>query len=150
MKVVPLTRGRANEVIAQWHRHNKPVVGCRFAIGAEHAGELVGVAVVGRPVARMVDFQKVAEVTRLCVVDGAPKNTCSFLYAACRRVWHAMGGERMITYTLTRETGASLRAAGWIPTPVQRKGETGWLSRDREHQAVFDEEKLRWEAPAAL
>lgn len=148
MKVIPLTRDRANEVIEQWHRHNAPVVGCRFVIGAEHDGQLVGVAVVGRPVGRAIDFTKVAEVTRLCAVDGAPKNTCSFLYAACRRIWQAMGGERMITYTLTRESGASLRAAGWTPTVLPPRRGKGWLSRNREHQAVFDESKIRWEASA--
>lgn len=149
MKVIPLTLKRANEVVADWHRHNEPVRGCRFAVGAEHGGELVGVCIVGRPVARKLDHHFTAEVNRLCVIDGAPKNTCSFLYGAARRIWATMGGTRLITYTLARESGASLRGAGWMPSPVNIKGERGWQSREREHQAVFDEAKIRWEAPAA-
>lgn len=137
------------EIIGKHHRHNKRPVGYRFAIGAMHEGELVGVAVVGRPVARGFDGTKVAEVIRLCTIPTAPKNTCSFLYGAARRIWAAMGGERIITYTLVSESGASLRGAGWVPTALKKRGGKGWLSRDREHQAVFDEEKLRWEPPAA-
>lgn len=147
MTVFPLTRDKALAIIGQYHRHNSRPVGYRWALGCRHEGQLVGVACVGRPVAKSYDPEKVAEVNRLCVVPGAPKNTCSFLYGACRRVWMAMGGERIITYTLTSESGASLRGAGWIPTPVKKHGSKGWLSRDREHQPVFDEEKLRWEPP---
>ncbi len=102
-------------------------------------------ACVGRPVARAYDPEKVAEVNRLCVVPGAPDNTCSFLYAACRRVWQAMGGERIITYTLATESGASLRGAGWVPTVLKPRTGNGWQSRARAHQPVFDLPKIRWE-----
>jgi len=146
MKVIPLTLARANEIVAQWHRHNKPVVGHRFSIGAEQDGVLVGVAIIGRPVARKLDQEFTAEVNRLCVIDNAPKNTCSFLYAAARRVWFSMGGTRMITYTLASESGASLRGAGWVETLRREPSGIGWKTRDREHQAVFDETKIRWEA----
>lgn len=148
MRVIPLTRDGANAIIGQHHRHNRRVPGYRFAIGAMHEGKLVGVAVVGRPVARAFDAAKVAEVNRLCVVPDAPKGTCSFLYGAARRIWFSMGGERMVTYTLQSESGASLRGAGWTPTELPARSGKGWLSRDREHQAVFDEQKIRWEAPA--
>lgn len=136
MTVVPLTLHRANEIVAEHHRHNEPVRGCRFAIGAEHGGELVGVAIVGRPVARMLDRQKVAELTRLCIIPGAPRNTCSFLYGAARRVWFAMGGERIITYTLARESGASLRGAGWKPA-AEVTGEQ-WSRPSRERVELND------------
>lgn len=146
MKVVPLTIQRANEVVLQWHRHNKPVIGARFAIGCEHEGVLVGVAIVGRPVARKIDQEFIAELTRLCVTPEAPANACSFLYGACRRIWSAMGGNKIITYTLKRESGASLRGAGWTLVSETTRSGKGWLTRDREHQAVFAETKLKWEA----
>jgi len=146
VKVIPLTLERANEEVFNWHRHNKPVQGHRFSLGAEHDGELVGVAIVGRLTAQKLDQYYTAEVKRLAVPDNAPDNTCSFLYAACRRVWQAMGGTRMITYTLTKESGSSLRGAGWVPTALKKPSGKGWQSRDREHQAVFDEQKIRWEA----
>lgn len=149
MKVIPLTLKAANAIVAEWHRHNEPVVGCRFCLGAEENGKLVGVVIVGRPVARNIDQQFTAEVNRLCVIDEAPKNTCSFLYGAARRVWFSMGGRRMITYTLRTESGSSLRGAGWSGTALAPNKGRGWQSRDREDQAVFHETKIRWETVAA-
>ena len=65
--------------------------------GQWKARELVGVAIVGRPVARMLDDGLTSEVTRVCVVSHAPKNSCSFLYGRCWRIWQQMGGKRMVT-----------------------------------------------------
>lgn len=146
MTVVPLTIKRANQIVLEWHRHNKPTQGGRFAIGAEHDGILVGVAIIGRPMARMLGGDTIAEVTRLCVIDDAPKNACSFLYGACRRVWFSMGGKRLITYTLKTESGASLRGAGWTPTAETATGQQwGRANRPREDQAVVAQAKIRWE-----
>lgn len=111
MRAQPLTLREANELIALWHRHHKPVRGHRFSIGAVVNGELVGAAVTGRPVARGVDWRMVAEVTRL-VTDGT-HNACSFLYAASARAAAAMGFSKIQTYILEDEMGTSLRAAGW-------------------------------------
>lgn len=49
MNVVPLKLREANAFIAAHHRHNKPVRGLRFAIGAVDGGRLVGIATIGRP-----------------------------------------------------------------------------------------------------
>ena len=61
----------ANEFVANFHRHNKPVQGAKFAIGASDGDRLVGVAIVGRPVSRHLDDGVTAEVTRCCVVNDA-------------------------------------------------------------------------------
>jgi hypothetical protein len=146
MRVVPLTYKEANTVIARFHRHNRPVVGARFCLGAEHEGKIVGVATVGRPVARMLATPGVAEVTRLCTTDDAPKNTCSFLYAAARRTWQTMGGTKLITYTLQTESGASLRAAGWIQAATTKPAQWGRKGRPRKDQDVCNQAKFRWES----
>ena len=73
--------------------------------------KLVGVAVVGRPVARMTNQRTVVEVTRLCT-DGT-KNACSKLYAAAARIAKEMGFESIQTFILDSESGVSLKAAGW-------------------------------------
>ena len=52
--VRPLTLEQANAFVAAIHRHHKPTVGHRFSLGAFLDGVCVGVAIVGRPVARMV------------------------------------------------------------------------------------------------
>lgn len=111
VRVVPLRLREANQIIGKWHRHHVPVRGCVFTLGAELDGEIVGVATVGRPVARLIDFRKVAEVTRLCT--NGQRNACSLLYGAAARVATEMGYERIQTYILASEPGTSLRAAGW-------------------------------------
>lgn len=73
---------------------------------------LVGVCIVGRPVSRHYDPASVLEVTRLCT-DGT-RNACSILYGAAARAGRAMGFQRIQTYTLPEEGGASLRASGWV------------------------------------
>lgn len=101
----------ANAFVAQHHRHHKPVVGHLFSLGAVLNDQLVGVAIVGRPVARMRDDGLTAEVTRLCT-DGT-RNACSFLYGASARAAFALGFQRIGTYILASEPGGTLKAAGW-------------------------------------
>lgn len=110
LELRPVTLETANFYIKRWHRHHKTVQGAKFAISAWRDGELVGIAVCGRPVAREVS-PLTAEVTRLAT-DGS-NNVCSFLYAACARACQAMGYTRIQTYILEEEPGTTLRAAGW-------------------------------------
>jgi hypothetical protein len=117
----PLTLREANAHVAALHRHHKPTQGMKFAIGAYVGARLVGAVIVGRPVARMVDATRVAEVTRL-VTDGTP-NACSLLYAAAARAAAAMGYEKIQTYILDSEPGTSLRAAGWRDEGVAGGGD---------------------------
>lgn len=142
MKVVPLTLREANGYVAEHHRHHKPVRGHRFSLGAMHDGQLVGVAIIGRPVARMIDQYRVCEVLRVAT-DGTP-HACSALYGAARRTAKAMGFARIITYTLTSEPGTSLRAAGWVCAGETEGGEWGRPSRARQIVAPI-EPKRRWE-----
>jgi hypothetical protein len=110
LRLKPVSLSEANEYVKQRHRHHKPVVGHKFSIGCEVDGELAGVVIAGRPVSRYLDDGRTLEVTRLCT-DGT-RNACSFLYAAAARAAAAMGYDRIITYTLDTENGASLRASG--------------------------------------
>ena len=106
-----LELAEANAFVAQHHRHHRPVVGHVFSIGASLDDKIVGVAIVGRPVARRRDDGVTAEITRLCT-DGT-KNACSFLYGASSRAAFALGFKRIGTYILASEPGTSLTAAGW-------------------------------------
>ncbi len=147
----PVSLREANDFIEQFHRHNGRTNndGGRFAIGLESAGELCGVAITGRPLARMLQNGLTAEVTRVCVRTDAPRGSNSKLYQACWRAWRAMGGRRLITYTLRDEGGASLRGAGWrIVGEVDPS--RGWsrTSRHREWQPIYGQQKLRWEQSA--
>lgn len=112
LTIVPMELKEANAFVDIFHRHHKPVQGHRFSIGCVDEDQKVhGVAIVGRPVARMVDPKRVLEVTRLCT-DGT-SNACSFLYSAAARIGREMGYLKIQTYILESETGSSLLAAGW-------------------------------------
>ena len=129
MRVVPLTLAQANALVSELHRHHKPVQGHRFSLGLRaNDGQLIGAAVVGRPVSRGCDPYMTAEVTRL-VTDGT-KNGCSILYAACARAAEAMGFDRIQTYILETEPGTSLLAAGW-------QHETDTSGGDWNHSAAY-------------
>jgi len=111
LRHVRIKLAEANAFVSAHHRHHKPVVGHLFSIGAALGDQLVGVAIVGRPVARMRDDGLTAEVTRLCT-DGT-RNACSFLYGASARAAFALGFRRIGTYILASENGATLNASGW-------------------------------------
>jgi len=114
LRVVPIFQAEAFAFIRAHHRHHRAPVGALFCIGAARGDDLVGVVVVGRPVARMLQDGVTAEVTRLCTVDSEEaKHAASMLYAAAWRAARAMGYQRLLTYTLNDETGVSLVAAGW-------------------------------------
>ena len=129
IEATPLELSAANEFVAILHRHHDPVHRDKFRIGASQDGRLVGVCQVGRPVSRMLDDGKTVEVVRLCT-DGT-KDVCSFLYSRAARIAKEMGYEKIITYILCTETGASLRACGWIEEATTSGGNWSRPSRKR-------------------
>jgi hypothetical protein len=147
LKIVPLTLRPANDFVEKWHRHSARTNndGGKFAIGLEVEGELVGVAIVGRPTARLLQVPGAAEVTRLCTSPTAPKGADSKLYARARRIWQLMGGTTLHTYTLKRESGASMRGAG-MKEPAADVQQQQWSrpSRKRAERAIYEEPKVRW------
>ena len=117
----PIALKDANGFVDQHHRHHKPVVGHKYSLGCYKDGELIGVAIVSRPVNRYLDDGLTLEVSRLCT-DGT-KNACSFLYGASARVAKEMGYKRIITYILASEPGTSLKASGWVKTATTKGGQ---------------------------
>lgn len=145
LRLVPVSFQQAAEFVAAWHRHHPPPVGHKFSIGAAAGETLVGVAMVGRPVARHLDDGLTLEVNRTAT-DGTP-NVNSLLYAAAWRACKALGYQRLITYTQAGETGSSLRAAGYrivAELPARR----GWStpSRPRESRHPVGLVRTLWEA----
>ena len=127
LEIVPMTLREANAFVEQKHRHHGKVVGHKFSIGASNGKEIVGVAIVGRPVGRYLDDGCTLEVNRVCT-DGS-RNACSMLYAAAWRATRAMGYKRLITYILDTEPGTSLKAAGW--KCVGQAGGLRWTGKRR-------------------
>ena len=141
LNIRPIHLKAANEFVKQYHRHNIPTVGGKFAIACYDDNKLCGVAICGRPTARKSDDGKTLEIYRNCT-DGT-YNACSKLYGAAVKVGFAMGYRRVITYTLQSESGASLKASNFKDC-----GEAGGLewtgNRKRNYFVAPQEMKRKW------
>ena len=155
MNLKPVTLREANDFVEQFHRHNGRTSrnGGKFAIGVEDNGELIGVAIVGNPLSATFMDGVTAEVLRVCISPKGQgqRGPCSMLYSASWRAWKAMGGRRLITYTLKSESGSSLKGAGWKVVGETKPCAEGWrkndhLNQTREWQPIMGQQKLRWEA----
>lgn len=145
--IVPVDLSEANELVSRWHRHHTPVVGHKFSIGVAKGPEIVGAAIVGRPVTRALDNGLTLEVVR-CVTDGTP-NACSMLYGATFRAAFALGYKKVITYTLQSEPGSSLLAAGFRVLAEVRGRSWDTPSRPRiDKGSAQKQDKFRWEKSA--
>ena len=142
MNFQPISLKLANEFVLANHRHNKPVAGHKFSIGLFDDERLIGVAICGRPVARMADDGLTLEVLRVCT-DGT-RNANSMLYSRVKRIAQVMGYQKVLTYTLTEESGSSLRAVGAQRDGIVKPREWSREKRKRETQKVYGKEKVRW------
>lgn len=146
---MPVSFADAAAFVEAHHRHHRPPVGHKFSIGVavdhgDHA-RLVGVAIVGRPVSRVIAAEgDTLEVVRTAT-DGT-RNANSMLYAAARRATFALGYDRLITYTQDGESGASLRASGFRVV-AQRPARRGWdvPSRPRTSHGTDQIARTLWE-----
>lgn len=145
LQLVPVKWADVKGFVADWHRHHKPPIGYLWAHGVAADEVLVGVAIVGRPVARHFDDGRTVEVTRTAT-DGY-KNANSMLYGAAARAAFAKGYRRVITYNQKGESGSSLRAAGYRVV-AELPARKGWdtPSRPRDDKGVDGIARTLWEA----
>ncbi len=148
MHLRPCTIKDAKKYVGLLHRHNKVPIGGLFAVSVAESDRVVGVAIVGRPISRMLQDGTTCEVIRCCT-DGTP-NACSMLYGACARAAKALGYHRVVTYTLAEEPGVSLRASGWHKDAMVSAGTWNSSTRSRIQTNMFGHEtrpsgpKIRW------
>ena len=143
LSLVPVNITAARAWIERHHAHHHAPPFGLFAVGVARDGVLCCVAIVSRPVARLLAVRgDVAEITR-CASDGTP-HAASMAVAAATRMAIAGGYRRLVSYTLLGEAGTSYRAAGWHVTGILRARD-GWLSRAGRN-AVQTGAKVRWES----
>lgn len=145
LNLTPVSFADACAFVAEHHRHHEPPVGHKFSIGVATDGLLVGVAIVGRPVSRVLAAEgDTLEVIRTAT-DGT-RNANSMLYGAAWRATQALGYRRLITYTQDSESGSSLRAAGFRVIG-ERPARPGWdaPSRPRESRGTEWVARTLWE-----
>lgn len=152
LDLVPITLADAKRFVALHHRHNLPPCSWKFGVGVEEAGALVGVALVGRPVARKLDRRvdaggRLVEILRTCTTGA--RNANSALYGASCRAAKALGYWKAITYTLEDEPGSSLLAAGFEIEEIVDPPPGGWKTRRapqlfEDPRRYPDGRKIRW------
>lgn len=142
---VPVELADANAFVRRVHRHLDEVAGHKFSLGAMLGETIVGVVIVGRPIARGRQDGWTLEITRLAT-DGT-RNACSFLYGAACRASFALGYRRVGTYTLAHEPGTSLVAAGFRLVGEVKGRSWDCAARPRVDKAPM-EDKLCWERRA--
>lgn len=144
LELIPVDFAEACAFVREHHRHHVPPVGHKAAIAVALEGRVVGVAILGRPVARRLDDGWTLEVTRVAT-DGT-RNACSKLYGASWRLCEALGFRRLITYTLESESGSSLRAVGWRSIEATSRPGQSWSVRTRPRVDKHPlQKKIRWE-----
>ena len=67
----PITFAEACEFLLRHHRHHPPPVGWLFGTAVNNGQAVVGVAMVGRPVARHLNDGWTVEITRCCTDEHA-------------------------------------------------------------------------------
>jgi hypothetical protein len=144
LRIVPVSRDEAKAFTAMWHRHHGHVLPAshKFSVGvADENDVLRGVAITGRPGGRGNQDGTTLEVTR-CTTDA-----CSMLYGASARTAKASGWRRLITYTQEGESGASLRAAGFVLVAERepRGGHFESSARYREDHGTGGVRRYLWE-----
>lgn len=149
----PVTLEAARGFVAEVHRHNDPPVGWLFGTSLWD-DEMRGVAIAGRPCRALQDGFTV-EITRVAT-DGI-RNGNSMLYSRLWRAARALGYLKAVTYTLASESGASLRACGFVPVAeLDARSPEGWANRPGRYETNLfgepgrggSEPRIRWEAGA--
>ncbi len=145
LRLVPVTFAEAAAFVDVHHRHHRRPVGHKFSVGVATERQLVGVAMVGRPVARHLDDGLTLEVNRTAT-DGT-QHANSMLYGAAWRAAKALGYRKLITYTQAGESGSSLRGAGWVEV-ASLPPRAGWdtPSRPRDDNGNDRMPRTLWEA----
>lgn len=147
LEAQPITLKEAKLYVQRHHHASSPPPGWKFGLAARAADEIVGVVMVGRPVARVLDDGWTAEVSRVCT--SGYHNACSFLYARARKAAHALGYKRVITYTLSEESGSTLKADGWEDMYETSGGSWDCPSRPRNDKHDTQRKRL-WLAPGSI
>lgn len=145
LEMVPVTFAIACAFVAEHHRHHSPPIGHKFSLGVAEDRKLVGVAIVGRPVSRIIAAEgDTLEVNRTAT-DGT-RNANSMLYGAAWKITKEMGYRRLITYTQEGESGASLRGAAFRVIG-ERPARKGWDTPSRAREPKGNESVARtlWE-----
>ena len=145
---------------ASGHYLQNPPPGCLFAVGVRElraelfadvqvpTGPLLGLCLIGRPVARQLPQDgSVGEVTRMVLMPGLPHGTASSVLRWAIDEASRRGMSSLISYhDRTRHTGCIYRKAGFRKDGTSVSTGQGWSNRSgRERSATAGlTPKRRW------
>ena len=143
----PISFPVARSFVRRHHAHCNPPVTWRFGQSVFNGHTMLGVIMVGNPVAAALNGRGMLEVNRLCIRRDLPRalawNAASMLYGWGAREAERRGWMHIVTYTRADEDGTSLRAAGWVEESRVRG--RGWhSSRRRRSNTNGWIDKTRW------
>jgi len=143
-KIIPVSLKEANRFVEAFHRHCKKIVCHKFSLGLVFNENIIGVAIVGRPVSRALDNGFNVEINRVCILPGY-KNANSLFYARIKKICQLMGYQKIITYTiLDEESGSSLRAINARVDIITKSYDPSDVGK-RVFNELYRKPKIRWE-----
>ena len=144
------------------HYLDNPPPGALFAVGTftlvaglfgdVGGGPLLGLCVVGRPVARMLPQDgRMGEIVRFVLVPGLPHGTASAFLRRVAEIARSRGVLTLIAYhDRTRHTGCIYRKAGFRRDGTTTPSGKGWASRSRPKSGAYEPTpKRRWRLDCA-
>lgn len=151
LRLTPVNIRQARAFVEREHSHLHAPLSGLCAVGVSDGDRLACVAILSRPVSRVLQAQGCAEITRVAS-DGTP-HASSMAIGAISRAGIALGYRRLVSSILLGEAGTSYRAAGWWPVAACLK-ERHWDVGARNYEFRPAEQpgaKVRWEfGPDAL
>ena len=135
----------------RWHSRLPQILnwqGCIF-LGLQYANEWWGVAIIGRPVARLFNDRPYLELRRMALRPNVPKNTGSrFLRLLTVFVKKKRPDiKTLISYQDSAvHKGTIYKSAGWKSVGFRKGGKLAWDSPTRKRNLCqADGDKIRWE-----
>lgn len=118
LELRPIEWKEAKDFVVRHHEFGSAPAGWRWGHAVYNGLDLIGVAIVGRPVARSYNADEIVEVSRCCVrrdweVGRKTWNACSMLYGAASKEAKRRGYKIIQTYITEDELGVTMRASGW-------------------------------------
>lgn len=147
-RIQPITVKAARSLVRSMHRHLPELQGGLFATAVTYRDDVIAVGVAGHPARTWMDTGRIV-ISRVAAIDGLPPvgdhaaPACTMTYGSLCRAAKALGYREAWSYTLPGESGASLRAAGFVYMGETRGEEWDRPSRARKG-AVNAAKKGRW------
>lgn len=139
------SRNEINEFLESKVDHQLgSVPGWKAAFGARYQGELIAVCVLGRPVARQIDADRVISISRFAARPSRPANTGSWLIARAREWARLEGYEKIIAYAgVAGNYGKIYEAAGFRLQKEEEASGDSWTNREG-RQRLPDYVRRKW------